>query len=101
MPPVQPRAPHRVLPGRAEALWWILCVAILAWKLLLPGFIGMADNGDFGKVAGSLCLSSAEPERDNFFQPLYVRAQANCYHANLPSSEIAGSRVTVVRTMSS
>ena len=43
--------------------WLTLCAGILAWKLLLPGFIGMADNGDFGKVAGPLCLASAEPER--------------------------------------
>jgi hypothetical protein len=28
----------------------ILCAGILAGRLLLPGFIAMADNGDFGKV---------------------------------------------------
>ena len=73
----------------ATGLWLVLCAAILAWKLFLPGFIGMADNGDFGKVAGPLCLASAEPERENFFHPWYVRSQANCFDARVPSSERA------------
>jgi hypothetical protein len=70
--------------------WWLtLCAGILAWKLLLPGFIGMADNGDFGKVAGPLCLASAEPERENFFHSLYLRAKPNCISAPVPTSELA------------
>jgi hypothetical protein len=67
----------------------VLCAGILAWKLFLPGFIGMADNGDFGKVAGPLCLASAEPERENFFDSLYVRSKANCFDAHVPTSELA------------
>ena len=67
----------------------ILCAGILAWKLLLPGFVGMADNGDFGKVAGPLCLASAEPERENFFHPLYLRGPRYCYQAHVPTSEVA------------
>jgi hypothetical protein len=73
----------------ATGLWLALCVGILAWKLFLPGFIGMADNGDFGKVAGPLCLASAELERENFFNSLYVRSKANCFDAHVPSSERA------------
>jgi len=72
-----------------EAFWLALCAGILAWKLLLPGFIGMANNGDFGKVAGSLCLASAEHEPENFFHPLYLREKANCFYAHVPTSEIA------------
>lgn len=49
----------------------------------------MADNGDFGKVAGSLCLASTEPETGNFFHPLYVRAKANCFQSHVPTSEFA------------
>jgi len=68
--------------------WWLtLCAAILVWKLFLPGFVGMADNGDFGKVAGPLCLASAEPEHENFFHPLYLRAKANCFQTHVVSSE--------------
>ena len=75
---------------RAErTTWLLLCVGILAWKLLLPGFSGMADNGDFGKVSGRLCLASTEPERENFFHSSYVRSKANCFDAHLPASELA------------
>jgi hypothetical protein len=69
--------------------WLVLCAGILAWKLLLPGFIEMADNGDFGKVAGPLCLASAEPEQENFFHFLYIRSKANYFDAHLPASELA------------
>jgi hypothetical protein len=75
--------------GRAAALWLTLCAGILAWKLLLPGFIGMADNGDFGKVAGPLCLASAEPERENFFHSVYLRRNANCFQSHVVTSELA------------
>jgi hypothetical protein len=80
---------RRSVPTCGEAFWLAVCAGILAWKLFLPGFIGMADNSDFGKVAGPLCLASAEPEGENFFHPLYVRGQQNCYHPHIPSSEVS------------
>lgn len=73
----------------SELVWPAACAAILVWKLFLPGFIGMADNGDFGKVAGPLCVASAEPERENFFHALYLRRPANCIAAPAPTSELA------------
>jgi len=73
----------------STGFWLVLCAGILAWKLFLPGFIGMADNGDFGKVAGPLCLASGEPEPENFFHCLYVRSKANCFNAHVPTSELA------------
>ena len=76
-------------PTWGEGLWLVLCAGILAWKLLLPGFIGMADNGDFPKVAGPLCLASAEPARENFFHPLYLRGQQYRYNPHIPTSELA------------
>ena len=76
--------------GRAlgAGSWLTLCAAILVWKLFLPGFIGMADNGDFGKVAGPLCLASAEPGNENFFHPLYLRTKVNCFQSHIVSSEL-------------
>jgi hypothetical protein len=70
-----------------EAFWLVVCAGILVWKLFLPGFIGMADNSDFGKVAGPLCLASAEPEGENFFHPLYLRGKQNYYNPHVPTSE--------------
>ena len=72
-----------------EVFWLAVCAGILAWKLFLPGFIGMADNSDFGKVAGPLCLASAAPEGENFFHALYWRGKQNCYYPHMPSSEVA------------
>ena len=86
---------------RDETFWLVLCAGILAWKLLLPGFIGMADNGDFGKVAGRLCLASAEPERADFFHSLYSRSQTNCLQTHVVSSEsaLAGLAGILERTL--
>ena len=80
----------RAWPTWLEALFLLLCAAILTWQLLLPGFIGMANNGDFPKVAGPLCLAGADYETEKFiyFQPDYVRGQSSCYNPHIPSSEL-------------
>ena len=44
----------REWPGAAL---WAAGAVCLAVQLLLPGFIGIANNGDFGKVYGWLCLA--------------------------------------------
>jgi hypothetical protein len=69
----------------------IVGVGVLAWQLLLPGFIGMADNGDFAKVAGPSCLASGDPAPSArlYFQPEYLRGERFCYSSHLPFSEIA------------
>ena len=68
-----------------------LCAAVLAWQLFLPGFVGMADNGDFGKLAGPFCLGTADtgPADWVFFQPEYLRGSRFCYDPHLPMSEKA------------
>ena len=103
-PPVKSRIALCLLRGWGEACWLILCAGILAWKLLLPGFIGMADNGDFEKVAGPLCLASADPadsKEDGFFHPLYLRSQANCFQTHIATSEsaLAGLASILNRTL--
>lgn len=72
-----------------EALLVSLCAAILIWKLLLPGFIGMANNGDFGKVIGPLSMDGADRGADNFifFESDYVRAPQYYLGAPYFSSE--------------
>jgi hypothetical protein len=82
-------------PGWLEAIFLLLCTTILAWQLLLPGFIGMANNGDFPKVAGPLCLLGADHETEKFiyFQPDYLRGPSSCYDPHIPSSEIVPAAV--------
>lgn len=68
----------------------LLCAAILVWNLFLPRFIGMADNRDFAKVAGPLCMSDSSNGADAFvfFHSDYVRNAKYCWHPHVLSSEI-------------
>ncbi|HTT63643.1 MAG TPA: hypothetical protein VMG35_17445 [Bryobacteraceae bacterium] len=88
---IPPGVPHLpLLPAWREGFFLLLCAALLAWQLLLPGFIGMANNGDFPKVAGPLCLEGVDHETEKFayFQPDYERGPSSCYDPHIPSSEI-------------
>lgn len=49
----------------------------------------MANNGDFEKVAGPLCLVDADPEPYSFFSPLYLRGKQYYYNPHVPTSELA------------
>jgi hypothetical protein len=85
-PPISlPRFPRR------EILAMLAALGLLIWQVLLPGFIGLANNGDFPKIAGRLSLSPAGGDGDNFvyFEPNYLRAPRFYWNAELPSSELA------------
>jgi hypothetical protein len=61
---------------------------LMAAQLFLPGFIGIADTGDFGRVAGWLCLApSGAPTPFAFFQPEYVWSGHNFWGSPYTSSE--------------
>jgi hypothetical protein len=74
--------PHVVL--------WVAAAACLAVQVLLPGFIGIANNGDFGKVYGWLCLAPRGAEA-NFihFQPDYIWSARNYWNSPYHTSESA------------
>src|ERR1039457_695779 len=81
-------------PEWQERSLLLLCAGILAWPLVLRGFIGRPNNGDFGKVAGRLSMGGADHGADNFlfFQPQYVRGPEHYYIPKPPSSEIGLAR---------
>ena len=62
----------------------------LAVQVLLPGFIGIANNGDFGKVNGWLCLAprGGEPPFIHF-QADYVWSARNYWNSPYHSAESA------------
>ena len=66
--------------------------AILLWQLFLPGFIGVADNRDFAKVAGHLCIGRAEVTDTSayfiYFYPHYQRSPHYCWESEVPTSEV-------------
>jgi hypothetical protein len=72
-----------------ESLLLLLCAGILAWQLFLPGFIGMANNGDFGKISGFLSIGGADNSADNFifFEPHYQRSPNHYFAPEVPTSE--------------
>jgi len=82
--------------GRLIRRYWLSAVlflgfgALLARQLFLPGFIGIADTGDFARVTGWLCLApSSAPTRFTFFQPEYTWSAHNFWASPYMSSETA------------
>ena len=69
---------------------WAAGAACLAVQVLLPGFIGIANNGDFGKVYAWLCLAPRTADT-NFihFQPDYIWSSRNYWNSPYHSSESA------------
>jgi hypothetical protein len=63
---------------------------LLTWQLFLPGFIGIADTGDFARVAGWLCLAPSGTQTTfTFFQPDYIWSVRNFWDSPYKSSETA------------
>jgi hypothetical protein len=69
---------------------WVVGAGCLAAQVLLPGFIGIANNGDFGKVYAWLCLTPRGVET-NFihFQPDYIWSARNYWNSPYHTSESA------------
>ncbi|MEO8592070.1 MAG: hypothetical protein ABI759_02005 [Candidatus Solibacter sp.] len=62
----------------------------MALEILLPGFIGIANNGDFGKIYAWLCLAPRGAETNFvYFQPSYVYAAPNYWNSPYHSSQSA------------
>jgi hypothetical protein len=56
----------------------------------LPGYIGIANNGDFGKVYGWLCLTPRGAETNFlYFQPDYIWSAQHYWNSPYHSSETA------------
>src|ERR1035438_5244027 len=69
---------------------WAAGAACLAVQVLLPGFIGIANNGDFSKVNGWLCLAPRGGQHPFIhFEPDYVWSARNYWNSPYHSSESA------------
>jgi hypothetical protein len=81
-------------PEPREIALVVVCAAILAWQLFLPGFIGLADNRDFAKVAGRLCIGRPDGPTAYYayFHPDFERARRYCWESGVPTSELALAR---------
>jgi hypothetical protein len=65
---------------------FLVCIAA---QIFIPPFIGIGNNGDFGKVSGHLSLSPADGSDSNFiyFQPDYLHAARYYWDSPYWSSE--------------
>jgi hypothetical protein len=69
---------------------WVAGAACLAVQVLLPGFTGIANNGDFGKVNGWLYLAPRGGETNcSYFQPDYIWSARHYWDSPYHSSESA------------
>ena len=66
-----------------------ICAVILAAQILIPPFIGIADNGDFPKIAGPLSLGPKNgPANFIYFVADYVRAPRYLWQSQTWSTEL-------------
>ncbi|MGH9647165.1 MAG: hypothetical protein ACRD4E_10145, partial [Bryobacteraceae bacterium] len=80
-----------IRPDPREIVLLVACVVILVWQVFLPGFIGLADNRDFAKVAGHLCIGRADVYDANaffsYFYSDYQRSPQYCWESGIPTSQ--------------
>src|SRR5437773_424149 len=84
------RASQSWLPVKRELALLAVFAALLVWQLLAPGFIGLANNGDFSKVSGRWCIAVTDDEGNShiYFQSNYSRRPDHCWDSGIPSSEV-------------
>lgn len=75
--------------GTIRIALWLAAAACLVLQFWVPPFIGLADNADFGKVAGHLALAPVDLGASNFiyFQPNYLHTVHNYWDSPYESSE--------------
>jgi len=64
------------LTPRSKLIWLSLFLLPVAWQLWVRPYAGLADNGDFAKVAGRFGLSAIDPggqKTFHFFERLWLR----------------------------
>ncbi len=77
-------------PSPRETLALAACAAVLLWQLFVPGFIGLADNRDFAKVAGRVCIGGVDELASYYvyFHADYDRDPRYCWESGIPTSQV-------------
>jgi hypothetical protein len=83
------RAARRIFTFWHEPALLVICAAILIAQLFLSPFIGLADNGDFAKIAGRLSLGPRDgPANFIYFVADYVRSPSYYWKSETLSTEL-------------
>jgi hypothetical protein len=80
----------KLIPTRLELLLLVLCASVCAVQLLLPGYIGIANNGDFGKIDARFSCAPPDDSARNFtyFVADYACGPQYYWKSGVVSSEI-------------
>ncbi len=81
-----------------RAGWFVVaaCLGYFSWRLFAPPVIGIANNGDFAKIAGSLHLGPASTGTDDRFLYVtrdYKRGPEYAWDSRYMSSEAIFARI--------
>lgn len=77
------------MPWFQDVFLVLIFAAIVSMQVFLPPYIGMADNGDFAKIAGRLSLGPTDPgHRFEYFNADYVRSPRYWWKSDLRSTEL-------------
>lgn len=67
----------------------LICSCCIALQTFIPPYIGIADNGDFAKIAGRLSLGPTDPDHFfKYFNADYVRSTRYHWVSPVRSSEL-------------
>lgn len=72
----------------------MLAAALIVWQLFVPPALGVADNGDYPKLIGRVCLGGDHPVFD-YVAFTYVKAPANCWDSGMITSASLPFRITL------
>src|SRR5215467_6044892 len=83
------RAMRPIFTSWQETAMLAICATILSAQLLIPPFIGLADNGDFPKITGRLSLGPSDGSpKFTYFVTDYVRAPQYYWKSETLSTEL-------------
>src|SRR5690242_12728009 len=68
--------------------WTVAAALVLTWQLMLPPVVGVANNGDFGKVIGYFGMGAPREHEYEFADSKYTFDSAYRFAPGLYSSEL-------------
>lgn len=90
-PPGVSRSQPAIWP---DAALLTVCAGLLLWMLFVPPLIGLANDGDFGRVLGKLSLAADSSQNLRYFVSQYQHV-AWRWDSHLPMSGVWVARVAV------
>lgn len=94
VPETKPAVSRSQLVVWPDALLITVCAGLLLWMLFVPPLIGLANDGDFGRVLGNLSLAADSSQNLRYFVSQYQHVPWR-WNSHLPMSGVWVARVAV------